>query len=130
MRRGVDFDGTLAVYDGWHGAGSLGEPIPMMVDRVKRWLAQGDEVVIVTARAHPDGGEDADIAIAAITEWCIEVFGKSFEVTCMKDPKMEEIWDDRGVRIETNTGRIADQADIVDQDINNDSDSIGKFLGV
>ena len=30
---GVDFDGTLATYNGWND-GKLGEPIPLMVDRV------------------------------------------------------------------------------------------------
>ena len=32
---GVDLDGTLAMYDQWAGAGHIGEPIPLMVERVK-----------------------------------------------------------------------------------------------
>jgi len=47
---GVDLDGTLAYYDEWRGLYHIGEPIPAMVDRVKRWLAEGRDVRIFTAR--------------------------------------------------------------------------------
>lgn len=47
---GVDLDGTLAHYDYWRGFDHIGEPIPLMADRVKQWLADGIEVRIVTAR--------------------------------------------------------------------------------
>ena len=45
---GVDLDGTLAKYGIWDG--SIGEPIPLMVERVKIWIALGVEVKIFTAR--------------------------------------------------------------------------------
>ena len=32
MKRAVDFDGTLAIWDGWVAIDVLGEPIKMMVD--------------------------------------------------------------------------------------------------
>lgn len=35
---GVDLDGTLAVYKGWNGPEHIGEPIPIMIDRVKLWI--------------------------------------------------------------------------------------------
>jgi len=38
---GVDLDGTLAHYEGFKGAQHIGEPISPMVERVKRWLAEG-----------------------------------------------------------------------------------------
>ncbi len=47
---GVDLDGTLAHYDGWAGPESIGEPIPLMMARVREWLALGREVRIFTAR--------------------------------------------------------------------------------
>lgn len=50
---GVDFDGTLATYGTWAGASHVGEPIAPMVERVKRWLAEGREVRVFTARIHP-----------------------------------------------------------------------------
>ena len=40
---GVDLDGTLSTHDGW-GDGSIGEPVPAMVQRVREWLAEGREV--------------------------------------------------------------------------------------
>jgi hypothetical protein len=33
---GVDLDATLARYDGFKGETIIGEPIPLMVNRVKR----------------------------------------------------------------------------------------------
>jgi hypothetical protein len=48
---GVDLDGTLAHYSEWKGPDSIGEPVPLMLARVKEWLAKGLEVRIVTARA-------------------------------------------------------------------------------
>lgn len=45
---GVDLDGTLAEYTGWHGPGHIGPPIPKMLDRVKNWLAEGVDVRIFT----------------------------------------------------------------------------------
>ena len=46
---GVDLDGTLAFYQGWN-EGKIGDPVPVMLARVKGWLAEGVEVRIVTAR--------------------------------------------------------------------------------
>lgn len=36
---GVDLDGTLAEYHGW-GNGEIGDPVPAMLERVKKWLAE------------------------------------------------------------------------------------------
>lgn len=38
---GVDLDGTLAYYDGWIGAGHIGEPVPAMLERVKQLAGSG-----------------------------------------------------------------------------------------
>jgi len=48
---GVDLDGTLAFDEGWKGHQHIGPPIPLMLERVKRWLAMDIEVRIFTARA-------------------------------------------------------------------------------
>lgn len=47
---GVDLDGTLAHYDEWRGVSHVGEPVPLMLERVRRWLGEGREVRILTAR--------------------------------------------------------------------------------
>lgn len=105
---GVDLDGTLAQYDGWKDASHIGPPIGPMRDRVLRWLKEGIEVRIFTARVHPgDNGDrrnqavDADVAIRG---WCLEHIGIVLPVTCSKDTHMIELWDDRCVQVQPNTG--------------------------
>lgn len=102
---GVDFDGTLAVYGAWKGESHTGAPILPMVKRVKRWLSMGIEVRVVTARVGKED-EEAAASRAAIERWCIEHVGQRLRVTATKDYAMLELWDDRAVQVETNTGRI------------------------
>lgn len=107
---GVDFDGTLAVYDGWKGPGELGEPVPEMVERVRRWLAEGRDVRVFTARVYTDGSParsvEATFARHAIADWCNKHLGKVLPITCTKDYGMIELYDDRAVSVEANTGRL------------------------
>lgn len=112
---GVDFDGTLAEYDGWQGT-KLGRPVWLMVDRVKAWLDAGKEVRIVTARVasrnNPEnllvgeGDWNANVHRAAIEDWCLRYIGFKLVVTAEKDFGMETLWDDRCVTVEKNTGKI------------------------
>lgn len=101
---GVDLDGTLAHYKGWDG-GKIGPPVPAMLARVKAWLADGVEVRIFTARvAHdPDGDQKHRIFL-----WCEQHIGQRLRVTCCKDFAMIELYDDRCVQVEANTGRRLD----------------------
>jgi len=102
---GVDLDGTLAEYHGFKGPDIIGDPVPKMVAKVKKWLADGKTVKIFTARA---AGKDSSKAIKAIKEWCKEHIGEELEVTCEKDHYMDELWDDRAVRVKKNDGtRVA-----------------------
>src|SRR5512139_3162948 len=106
---GVDFDGTLATYSKQQGTG-LGEPIPLMVERVKRWLAGGIEVRVVTARVSSrnetnrlKNGEDmweAGADRAAIEPWCEQNIGQKIHVTAEKVYAMKELWDDGAVSVE------------------------------
>lgn len=113
---GVDLDGTLAHYDQWRGIEHIGAPIAPMVERVKRWIAEGRAVKIFTARV--DGGE---VAVAAgdqngvahrdipavrrhIEAWCLQHLGAVLPVTNVKDYGMIELWDDRAVQVIANTG--------------------------
>ena len=110
---GVDLDGTLAKYDGWKGAGHIGEPIPAMLDRVKDWLADGKEVRIFTARVSPQAialnNDTLENTLAPIKAWCIKHIGCVLPVTHEKDMAMLEFWDDRCVTVEFNTGRTLTQ---------------------
>lgn len=122
---GVDFDKTLAYYDKYEGAAVVGEPIKPMVELVKTFINAGKEVRIFTARVWPITsviraesninnvkyglGKELDDAIdsaIAIRTWCFKEFGKILPITCVKDPSMIELYDDRAVQVEANTGQI------------------------
>jgi len=109
---GVDLDGTLAKYDGFKGINHIGEPVSAMVDRVKWWLAQGKDVRIMTARVsqsvYRPTPEEVFRTTCAIQDWCMEHIGRRLKVTCIKDYEMIELWDDRAVQVEPNTGRRMD----------------------
>lgn len=115
---GVDLDGTLARFEEGQprDPSFIGEPIPRMVARVKEWLAAGEEVRIVTARA--DGGlaaiaagdmagemyRDVELCAGFVTAWCLEHLGVALKVTAAKDYAMRQLWDDRAVQVLPNTG--------------------------
>jgi len=107
---GVDLDGTLAVYDKWRGEKHIGAPVPAMLARVRSWLADGREVRVFTARVCADGGYARDVAEIRgyIERWCLEHIGRVLPVTNTKDYSMVELWDDRAVQVEPNTGRRMD----------------------
>ena len=95
---GVDLDGTLAEHHSYKGHDHIGAPIKLMVDRVKKWLKEGRDVRIFTAR-------DAK-SYPAIRKFCMENFGKTLKITNVKDRFMIELWDDRAVQVEHNTGKV------------------------
>ena len=103
---GVDLDGTLAHYEGFGDGKSIGEPIPLMLDRVKSWLAENKKVKIFTARVAYRNDEQKKM----IKEWCIEHIGQELDVTCFKDFGMTELWDDRAIQVEKNTGKIYEES--------------------
>jgi hypothetical protein len=103
---GVDLDGTLAEYHDWRGIEHIGEPVPKMLARVKQWLKEGKQVKIFTARVCNMDGR-AKLARAYIDAWSLVHIGQILEVTCQKDFLMTELWDDRCVQIEENTGELA-----------------------
>ncbi len=100
---GVDLDGTLAHHDGKGHTASIGDPIPLMVKRVKKWLAEGTEVRIVTARVSETNKLAGQHRL--IQGWCRRHIGQVLKTTSAKDKDMLELWDDRAVRVQRNTGR-------------------------
>lgn len=107
---GVDLDGTLAFYDTWKGPDHIGEPIPEMLFRVRKWLAEGRDVRIFTARVSSDGTPERNIEVKlarmAIVAWCHKHFNQMLPITNIKDYQMLELWDDRAVQVEANTGKL------------------------
>ncbi len=119
---GVDLDGTLAFYDHWRGPDHIGAPIPAMLERVKKWLSEGIDVRIFTARVDAgtaalsmgnlDGEAYRNVESVErnIHRWCLKHLGRELPVTCKKDFGMIELWDDRCIQVIPNTGRtIADE---------------------
>lgn len=111
---GVDFDGTLSTHESGDSTGGTGEPVPAMVDFVKKLLADGVEVRICTARvwAPRDERWSAELANECgrqrllIMDWCEKHIGKRLQVTCEKDPGMLFLLDDRAVHVVRNTGHF------------------------
>lgn len=109
---GVDFDATLATYDGWKGPAVLGKPVPEMVRRMKAGMAQGTRFWIFTARVNPSGHDyksslDATQSYVAIAQWCMQVFGQLLPITHEKNQLWQEVWDDRAIQVLPNTGVFA-----------------------
>lgn len=131
---GVDLDGTLAIWKGHFDVLAIGDPIPAMVDRVKAWIAAGQDVRIFTARVGPAtrdeclaafagityqniealcGRETMDLEIPEIWErfqreligcWCDSHLGQRLPITATKDFHMYQLWDDRCIQVQSNTG--------------------------
>ena len=97
---GVDLDGVLAV-DLPHDEYEIGPPVPEMVQRVKDWVTNGEEVWIFTARLSHG---DPERTTKAIQDW-LETEGlPRLPVTNRKTSRIREYWDDRAVAVVPNTG--------------------------
>jgi len=104
---GVDLDHTLAHYEaGDAGLGKIGKPIPRMLRRVKKWLKDGYEVRILTARMNRILGWDHERQRQLIGDWCEEHIGQRLQVTNEKDFNMICLYDDRAVAVEPDTGKL------------------------
>lgn len=94
---GIDLDGTLAKQSGKIDA-AIGAPLQPMLDRVKGWIEKGREVRIFTARA------DSPLERLKIAQWLDENDIGGLAITNKKDWEMQELWDDRAIRVEHNVG--------------------------
>jgi hypothetical protein len=99
---GVDLDGTLAHDHGNNrdgkGLSEIGSPIKPMLNRLKKWIAEGKTVKIFTARA------SSPRQVAMVKKWLVLQGLPDLEVTNVKDLRMIELWDDRCVQVMTNLG--------------------------
>lgn len=102
---GIDLDGTLAQYCTGDVISSIGEPVPAMLEFVKKLLQRGSEVRIFTARVAHDKNEEQ---LTLIQNWTYAHLGVLLAVTATKDYGMIELYDDRAVGIVPNKGVRAD----------------------
>ncbi len=117
---GIDLDGTLARDDNrpWP---EVGEPVPAMMERLKRYLADGYEVRIVTARAaKPE-------LIPAVEEWLEKQGIGGLQVTNEKDMDMIMLFDDRVVQVIPNTGVIVGTRQFAEESMKSMKDSFDIF---
>ena len=98
----VDLDGTLAYYHPKNmRLGIIGDPIPKMLARVRKWQAEGKTVKLMTARAScPDQSP-------LIQAW-LDKHNLDLEITNVKDFSMIELWDDRAIQVVPNTAERVD----------------------
>lgn len=54
----------------------------------------------------PSGQVCVVMVCAIIRSWCLEHIGQELLITNVKDFGMYELWDDRAVTVEPNTGRV------------------------
>jgi hypothetical protein len=140
-RIGVDFDGTLSTFSqslGWMGPFVTGDPVPKMVEKVKKALAEGAYVGIFTARIVPHVGETFNVAaaITVIQDWCEKHIGVRLPVTHSK-AGFNEMWDDRAVQVLPNTGETLKEAmlrlldeEAVNTHIEGNSDAVWPLLAL
>ena len=94
----VDFDGVIAEYDGWKGAGVLGAPRLDVVAALRTLRGEGWKIVIFTTRG------EAEIS-AYLSEHRIphdEINRNSDYETKGLKPVADVYWDDRAVRYSGN----------------------------
>lgn len=107
---GVDLDGTLATYPKGRGVDTIGPPVPLMLARVKRWLAEGREVRIITARVAKSSTEGTQLSAAGhrarIEAWLDEHLGHQLPIQSYKTFDMICLVDDRAVSVGYNTGEL------------------------
>lgn len=100
----VDLDGTLAEHTNSGNEFEIGKPVPLMLQRVLRWLQDGKEVRLVTARVNSEDNPNVSRQRTEIDKWCKKYIGRTLPTTCKKSHAMIELWDDRAIQVIPNTG--------------------------
>ena len=96
MTIAFDLDGTLAHYGGFKGPENIGAPIEPMMTLMRKYIDEGETVVIFTARTKDSW--------PYIKRWLDKYGFFKIEITNIKRPDMDIFYDDRCRRVEFNTG--------------------------
>jgi hypothetical protein len=102
----VDLDGTLAHHDRSKKFNPLvvGAPVPRTVARVRAAVEAGHKIRIFTARVSISDTYLRERIRDAIALWADQHLGFIPDITHEKSIMTSELWDDRAVRVEANTG--------------------------
>jgi uncharacterized protein with NRDE domain len=108
---GFDLDGTLATTTNRKfDPKDIGEPVPQMIELVKKYLDEGKDVKIFTARVSTNGTGlsvyNTIVGRRHIKSWARKHIGKNLEIVCMKDSRMSVCYDDLSVQVKQNTGEL------------------------
>lgn len=103
----VDFDGTLTD-ESVASYPQVGPPVWSMVNRVKAWLAAGRNVKIFTARLAQNTVAEELEQVRLIDDFCDSVGLPHLPITNRKDQHCVQLWDNRAVSVESNTGAYMD----------------------
>lgn len=112
-----DLDGTLAKHRRADGSSidysrEIGEPVPAMVELAKKYLAEGVEIRIVTARMSQEWG-DADAQRAMIGAWCREHLGITPVIQAHKSGGMICLYDDLAIGVVADTGILLHEHEVM-----------------
>ena len=101
-----DLDKTLAEYPPKNGE-TIGAPIPNIVRVLKKYIREGKDCRIFTARVGPDKSAfEINQFKYDLDRWLQKNVGTTLVATCEKDHLVMEIWDDRAKQVVPNTGEI------------------------
>jgi hypothetical protein len=100
-----DFDRTLAVRNSGDNIFKLGAPIPKGIELMKRCVAAGRKVKVLTARSESQWSK--------LTAWLEKQGIPGVEVTNKKDSRMDILFDDKGCGLVENEG--ISHMDLLDQ---------------
>lgn len=110
----VDLNGTLCyhekgepVFDA-EGKFIIGKPINRMVRRVRKLLAEGLAVKIMSGSVGL-GGEKAAEAERSIRAWCKTHIGRELPVSATITPRCLGMWNDKARGVLRNTGFFKDE---------------------
>lgn len=105
---GFDLDGTLAHYEKGGSMDSVGKPISEVVNILLIYHRAGFKCKIFTARA----ADKENIQI--VKDWLVENNLPNLEITNIKDPGMQMLFDDRAVQVVRNKGKILGDVTLID----------------
>ena len=103
----VDLDNTLAEYYDGMDIFEIGSPIESSIKKVRKWILDGHEVVIFTARlslflSETNSGftklPGYDKMVDTINKWCLKNIKETFYVTCVKWHIADMFVDDKFIK--------------------------------
>lgn len=107
---GFDLDGTVAQYTEFKGWQHIGDPVPGMINFIKKLRASGIQCKIFTARCSAESraidGLTFEQVEKVIQDWTEKYIGERLPVTSEKGCSMICFFDDSAVQINKNTGCI------------------------